>query len=164
MTGPALDGWRFFCACKIGLALGLFYGFLRPLRPRHPLMSDLLFLPVMGYAWLYLSFAICRGDIRLGYCAGLFLGAAVWEMTVGRLLRPVFQGFWKVISRIWTGIWRPFQKIFKKIYKNAKKLFAIWKKWFTIIWTNRRKLRQKNGGAPSGKEEFLQPVSDRIQA
>ncbi len=153
MTGPALDGWRFLCACGIGLALGAVYGFLRPLRPRHNGLSDLLFLPAMGYAWLYLSFAICRGDIRLGYTAGLFLGAAAWELTVGKLLRPVFRGFWQLVSRIWTGIWRPFRKIFKKIQKNAKKLFAIWKKWFTIIWTNRRKLRRGNGGAPNGKKE-----------
>ena len=153
MTGPALDGWRFLCACGIGLCLGVYYGFLRPLRPRHTGLSDLLFLPALGYAWLYLSFAVCRGDIRLSYTAGLFLGAAVWELTAGKWLRPVFQGFWQLISRIWTGIWRPFQKIFKKIYKIAKKLFALWKKWFTIIWTKHRKLRHRNGGAPNDQKE-----------
>ena len=153
MTGPALDGWRFLCACLIGLCLGFFYGLLRPLRPRHPWLSDLLFLPLMGYGWLYLSFAICRGDIRLGYSIGILLGVVVWEITVGKWLRPVFRGIWKLISRIWRVFWWPFEKIFKIFHKNAKKLFALWKKWFTIIWTNRRHRQRENGGAPIGKKE-----------
>lgn len=155
MTEPALDAWRFGWACLIGGALGVYYGFLRPLRPRHTVLSDLLFLPALGYGWLYLSFAICRGDIRLGYTAGLLVGALVWESTVGRLLRPVFRWFWWLISKIWGIITMPFEKIFEKIRKIVKFLFARWKKWFTIIGTKRRKGRQKNGGAPHGKEDAL---------
>ncbi len=153
MTGPALDGWRFLCACLIGLALGLYYGFLRPIRSRHPFLADFLFLPALGYAWLYLGFAICRGDLRLGYCAGLLVGSILWELTVGRLLRPVFQRFWNLIARIFHGIFHLFEKIFKKILKNSKILFAIWKKWFTIVETNHRRIRHQQGGAPNGKTE-----------
>ena len=153
MTGPALDGWRFLWACGIGAILGVWYGFLRPLRPRHTVLSDLLFVPVLGYAWLYFSFAVCRGDIRLGYTAGLFIGAFLWEFTVGRLLRPVFQGVWWLVSRIWSGFFGIFKKIFKKIRKNAKILFALWKKWFTIIEYNCRSVRSRNGGVGNGKKE-----------
>jgi hypothetical protein len=153
MTGPALDGWRFLCACLIGLALGFYYGFLRPLRSRHPFFADFLFLPALGYAWLYLGFAICRGDLRLGYCAGLLVGSVFWEMTVGRLLRPVFKGFWDLISRFSHGIFSFFEKNFKKIRKKLKILFAIWKKWFTIVETNHRRKRHQQGGALNGKTE-----------
>ena len=125
MTGPALDGRRFLIACLIGLGLGLIYGFLRPLRRNRPVLSDLLFLPFLGYAWLYLGFAICRGDLRLGYCAGLFVGAVLWEWTVGRLLRPVFDLFWRVVFRVCRGFFRIFEKIFKKIRKKLKFLFAL---------------------------------------
>lgn len=153
MNGPALDGWRFLWACGIGAILGAWYGFLRPLRPRHTVLSDLLFLPALLYSWLYLSFAICRGDIRLGYTLGLLVGALIWEWTAGRLLRPVAKGFWHLFSRIWHGFFRIFEKIFKKIRKNAKILFAIWKKWFTIIETNHRILCRRNGGVRNGKKE-----------
>ena len=153
MTGPALDGWRFLWGCGIGAVLGLWYGFLRPLRPKHTLLSDLLFLPALIYAWLYLSFAICRGDIRLGYTMGLLLGALIWEWTVGRWIRPMFQGFWRLISIIWNSILGILKKIFKKIRKNAKILFALWKKWFTIIETNRRTTRRKHGGVGNGKSK-----------
>ena len=153
MNGPALDAWRFGMACLLGLPLGILYSFLRPLRPRHTIVSDLLFLPALFYSWLYLSFAVCRGDIRLSYCTGLLVGILIWEWTLGRWLRPVFRGIWRVISRIWHGFWSPFQKIFKKIRKKSKNLFALWKKWFTIVETNRRSMRRKNGGAPIGKKE-----------
>ena len=153
MTGPALDGWRFLCACLIGLPLGLYYGFLRPLRPHHPFVSDLLFLPAMGYAWLYLGFAVCRGDLRLGYCAGLLLGAVFWELTIGRWLRPVFRGFWRILSIIFLGFFNLFEKFLKKLLFFSKIVFALWKKWFTIVETNRCRIRNKQGGAPNGKTE-----------
>lgn len=155
MTGPALDGWRFLWACGIGLGLGLVYGFLRPLRPKHPLISDALFLPFLFFGWLYLGFGICRGDLRLGYCLGLAVGAVAWDFTAGRLLRPVFRGWWRLVSRIYHTFLNIFRKIFKKIHKISKILFAIWKKSFTIEGTTRRFWRRKNGGVPDGKEEQL---------
>lgn len=153
MNGPALDGRRFLWACGIGLILGMYYGFLRPLRPKHTLLSDALFMPALFYAWLYLGFAICRGDLRLGYCLGLLAGGLVWEWTVGRLLRPVFRGFWRVISTIFNGFLNIFRKIFRKIHKFSKILFALWKKSYTIEGTTRSFRRHKNGGVPNGKKE-----------
>lgn len=150
MSNPAQDGRRFLIACLLGLGLGLFYGFLHPLRQKRPVLADTLFLPVMGYIWLYLSFAVCRGDLRLGYCAGLPIGAILWCSTAGRLLRPVFDLFWKGIFRIFHGFFRIFGKIFKKISKKLKILFALWKKCYTIEGTNRSEQPRKNGGAPFG--------------
>ena len=94
MTGPALDGWRFLWACLLGLALGFFYVFLRPLRTRHSILADLLFFPVLFYVWLYLSFAICRGDIRIRYTAGLFVGAAACGISP-QLRGDLFPFLWE---------------------------------------------------------------------
>lgn len=153
MTGPAQDGYRLLCALLLGAGLGIFYGFLRPLRPRHTVLSDLLFLPAMGYAWLYLGFAVCRGDIRLGYCMGLILGGCIWEFTLGRWLRPVFFGFWHGISRILHGFWVFCKKILKKFRKIVNFLFSRREKWFTIRNTHRRKRRRETGGMDRGKEK-----------
>ena len=128
MTDPALDARRFGIACLLGLALGLYYGFLRPLRPKHTVLSDFLFLPAMFYSWLYLSFAVCQGDIRLGYSIGLLVGALVFQWSVGRWLRPVFQGFWQIIGRIYRYIFNFFKKILKKTQKIAFFLFPRRKK------------------------------------
>ena len=163
MTGPALDARRFGIACLMGAALGIYYGFLRPLRPKHTALSDLLFIPAAGYSWLYLGFAVCRGDIRLSYCMGLLVGATAWEMTVGRWLRPVLYGFWGALSKIFHKIFRIFEKFFKKIKKFAIFLFSKQKKWFTIIWRNCRYRRQRIGGVTIGKEEeHTQPDSTGV--
>ena len=106
----------------LGCGLGLFYGFLRPLRPKRTALSDLLFLPAMGYAWLYLGFAVCRGDLRLGYFSGLALGALAWESTIGKVLRPVFSGFWRIFAL-------PFQKISHFFKKYSKNYLHSAKKW-----------------------------------
>ena len=74
MTGPRDAAVRFALACLLGGGLGLVYGFLRPLRPRHTGLADGIFLPVLVWTWLYLGFEICRGDLRLGYTAGLAVG------------------------------------------------------------------------------------------
>lgn len=100
MTPPALALQRFGIACLLGVGLGLLYGFLRPLRPRHTLLSDLLFLAGTAWVWLYLALAVCAGDLRLGYSLGLPIGAAAWEATVGRMLRPVFSFFWSAVGRL----------------------------------------------------------------
>ena len=102
MTAPETGAVSFLWACLLGAGLGILYGFLRPLRPKATWLADGFFVAAVLIVWLYLSFGICRGDIRLSYTAGLFLGAAVWEMTAGKWLRPVFRGFWRMISRIWT--------------------------------------------------------------
>ena len=59
MTAPALAAGRLAAACLMGLGLGLWYGFLRPLRPKFTLLSDLLFLLALFPSWVYLGFGIC---------------------------------------------------------------------------------------------------------
>lgn len=74
MTAPALAAHRFVCCCLLGAALGVYYEFLRPLRPRYTLAADALFLTGCVWVWLIMSFRVCRGDLRLGYSVGLLAG------------------------------------------------------------------------------------------
>ena len=39
---PVTAAYRMACALALGAALGLLYDFLRPLRPRHTVLADLL--------------------------------------------------------------------------------------------------------------------------
>lgn len=128
MTDPVLDARRFGIACLLGLGLGLYYGFLRPLRPRHTGLSDLLFLPALFYSWLYLSFGVCDGDIRLSYSMGLLVGTVVFQWTAGRWLRTIFQGFWRVIGKIYRQIFNFLKNFLKKTQKIAFFLFPSGKK------------------------------------
>ena len=120
MTQPSVAAVRFASGVLLGCALGLLYGFLRPLRPRHTLLSDSLFVLGLLWAWLYLGFAVCGGDLRLGCIAGLLLGIPLWDRGPGRLLAPIFTGFWKLAGKLLAAAAFPV----KKILEFAKILFA----------------------------------------
>ena len=110
MTAPETALRRFALSCLLGVGLGIWYGFLRPLRPRRTALSDGLFLAGAAWAWLELGFRICGGDLRLGYAAGLPLGGLLWEVTLGRPLRPLFSGFWMLWGRLMGFVILPAKK------------------------------------------------------
>lgn len=120
MTTPAQAAVCMAWALALGAGLGVVYGFLRPLRPRWTLLTDLVFVLAALYAWLFLGFAVCRGEIRLAGTGGLLAGCLAWELSLGRLLRPVFSGFWRVVGGGLRMIWLPFEKIMKFFRKNTK--------------------------------------------
>ena len=132
MTAPVDAAARFGAACLLGAGLGLMYGFLRPLRPRWTVLADSVFVLAVWYCWLVLCFGICLGDIRLGYVMGLACGGLAWECSIGRWLRPVWYGFWRLSARIWETVTAPVRKILKKLGSFLKNLFAECKKWVTI--------------------------------
>lgn len=120
MISPALAWGHFLTACLLGAGLGLVYNFLRPLRPRFTALSDLLFLGVLGYTLVYLFFGVCAGDIRGGYALGLAAGGFAWEWTLGRLISPVFAGFWKALGHLFRALGAPWKKFFQKKSEKTK--------------------------------------------
>ena len=100
-----------FClyrAILLGAVLGLFYGFLRPIRPRW--LADLIFLAGLLGIWIYLCFGLCGADPRFGYTVTLLGGCLAWEVLFGKLLKPLFSAFWKGIFRILSLFLLPFKK------------------------------------------------------
>ena len=107
MTAPGLAAWRFFAGLILGGGLGLFYGFLRPPRTRHPHLCDLVFMVGFFLLWIFYGFGICYGDLRLAYSLTLPVGALIWECTGGKVLRPLFFRFWVIIDRFFRLLTRP---------------------------------------------------------
>lgn len=128
MTVPAEAALRFLWGLAVGAILGVYYDFLRPLRRRHHAPADLLFVLAAFIAWVWYSFQICAGDIRLGGTASLGLGMILWLGTVSLVVRKAFYWFWLVIFQILSVLTLPFAKIFKKIWLFVKKVFAYGKK------------------------------------
>jgi hypothetical protein len=134
MSTPEIAFQRFLTGLALGCLLGVVYGFLRPVRRGKAILPDLVFAFFTGWGYLYYGFAVCRGDLRMAYFAAPILGAIVWDRSIGRWLRPIYDGFWKCIGKI-LG---PFRKIMKKTWIFVKFLFASGKKWVTIKCTNRK--------------------------
>ena len=134
MIPPSLSFQRFSYGLLVGAVLGIWYGFLRPLRRNHGVFGDVLFLLAAAYGWIFLQFDLCQTDIRMAYSAAMLIGIFAWECTAGWLLRPVFLKLWTILEKLWEIILLPY----KKTLKMTKILFASVKKWVTIRWSNRR--------------------------
>ena len=124
---PQIAAARLGWSLLLGALVGVTGDFLKPLGRR----TDPLLMLVFGWAWLYLNFAVCRGDIRMGCMLALLAGWGLWELGPGRLVQPVFDRFWKTLA----AIFRFFLAPLKKISDFAKILFASGQKWVTIKCT-----------------------------
>jgi hypothetical protein len=142
MTQPQIVFARLALGLGAGILLGICHGFLRPLRHRCPFTAEALFFLAMAWGWLILGFGVWQGDLRLGYFVPYFGGWLLWEITLGRLVRPLFSGFWAAVE----AIFRIFLWPVKKIFYFAKILFASVEKWVTIKWNYRRHMRRRPGG------------------
>lgn len=122
---PATAAWRWISSVLLGGALGLLYGFLRPFGRKHRHLADGLFSLGAVWIWIYISFAVCRGDIRTVYLIGMLSGTLLWEKTFGFRLRPVFDRFWRflgAVSRVFLLPWKNFwilQKFCLHLGKNG---------------------------------------------
>ena len=128
MTVPATALTFLGQSILAGAVLGLIYSFLRPMRPKHTAAADSLFLAAALWAFAWISFGVCGGDIRLGSLMGQLLGGIAAERTLGRQLSPIFRSFWRGLGWIWKFFLVPG----KKFLQFAKILFASGEKWVTI--------------------------------
>ena len=117
---PGEAAGRLLQALVLGGWLGLLYGLLAPLRQRAVWLGDLLFVAEAFREFLYLSFAVCAGDIRLPVTAGLPLGFLAVRGTLGPALD-------RAVSRIFNKIALFFGhvvRMLKKFLHFLKILFA----------------------------------------
>ena len=146
MTVPGEAALRFLWGLALGGLMGVVYEFLRPLRRRRNAPADLLFVGFSLWIWVWYSFRICAGDIRLGGTAALGLGAIALIRTLGKRLSRLFFPFWRGIFLVFAWILSPVKKIFRKTGDFLKKVFASGKKRGTIEWNKRRHFRRTFGG------------------
>ena len=92
--------WRLGCSVLLGGVLGILYGALRPFGRHHRHLADGIFSLAAVWGWIWISFAVCRGDIRTVYLLGMGAGIFLWEKTFGFWLRPVFSGIWRFFGSL----------------------------------------------------------------
>ena len=128
MTAPALLFSRFLTAGLLGAGLGVVYDLLAclPRALRH--IGDGIFVIALFVCGIYLGFAVCGGDLRPVYSAGLLIGVIGWHYSLGRLLRPLILRLFRLLGQAFSIIFRPFKKIIEFISHFFKKTFAFVKK------------------------------------
>ena len=128
MIPPGQALRMFSAAFLMGVGLGVVYGFLTPLRPRHTVLADLLFLAGVGWCLVLLAFPICDGDLRPACFFWMLLGFFLEKKWIAWLLIPVFETFWRILTTAEKKLMLPL-KIFSRFAKN---MFASGEKWVTI--------------------------------
>ena len=51
------------------------------------------------WVWIYHSFAVCKGDIRIVCLFAMTAGILLWEKTFGMWLRPLFTGSLRIPAK-----------------------------------------------------------------
>lgn len=120
---PAVSAFRLLTSILLGGALGILSSFLQPPGRKHRHLMDLIFSLGTAWVWIYHSFAVCRGDIRIVYLAGMGAGLLLWEATAGRWMHPVFGMLWKFLAGVWQFFLFPWKNfwIFQKFCLHLRK-------------------------------------------
>ena len=118
----------------VGLVIGLFYEALRFFRMilRHNIIAvcveDTLYLSICAFISFIIALSVGIGYMRIYYIVFEVMGAALYFLTVGRLLNSILRrisGATKRIIRIAAKkIWHHLGKFFAPIGKKIRLLFG----------------------------------------
>ncbi|MCH5323687.1 MAG: spore cortex biosynthesis protein YabQ [Eubacterium sp.] len=115
---PLYEQFLYFIVC--GAFLGLGYEILRLLRfclPHGVIVTgieDTLYLSLCGFILFGFSMEIGNGQFRLLYLVSAAVGAAVYFLTVGRLIKKLYTLILSAFSKIIRFIFRPVKKAIGK--------------------------------------------------
>lgn len=138
----AFQGSQFLLAALLGAVYGLIYDLFRGLRrTAHGLthILDLLICLLILCGNLLFALYIGQGEYRIFMAVASGLGAILYFSTLGRLLLPVFRGFWKLLFLPFRKIWDFLYKFFKKQQIFKKNLFSFHQKSVKIKRQHRKK-------------------------
>lgn len=118
---PGLVWHRLLGCILAGMLVGPAACALRPLHRIRPVLTELLTSLAVGVCWLWTSFGLCRGDLRMGYFFGMIAGWLLWEWLFGTAATAVFRRFWHIAAfplRIFLNF---FRKIVNFLFARRKK-------------------------------------------
>ena len=131
----------------LGLAVGLLYDLLRPVRLRVPWLAgflDSLYCLAAAAAVFLFTIRQAEGQLRLYVLLGILGGGALFFGLFSAPLRPVWD-FWADAAgdllRLLAIPGRGLLAVCKKMWKAEKNLFYFCKKYYTIESTRQERIR-----------------------
>ena len=146
--------WQLACFSVCGIFLGAGYEVLRVLRtviPHHSFIvgvEDTFYLALCGLVLFGLSMEIGNGIFRASYLFSAAVGAIVYFLTFGRLVKLVYtmviKTTIKIVKIVFGKLLKPVWKVhFYKIMNNKiKRAEAALKKHRRILYNNDNKLER----------------------
>ena len=139
----------------LGLAAGLLYDLLRPLRLRVPPLAgflDSLYCLSAAAAVFLFTLRQAQGQLRFYVLLGIAGGGALFFGIFSAPLRPVWDFWADAAADLLRLVAIPFRKMLavcKKMWKAEKNLFYFCNKYYTIESTKQGRARflHKGGGA-----------------
>ena len=134
LTVSAPFQFRVFCySLALGFGLGLFYEVFRILRAVFPwwgalviALQDVLYWSVCGVATFLFFIQFTNGEVRSYALIGEGLGAALYLLTLGRLIRSLTQGILSLASRFLHFLYKifcaPVIKLARRLGAKGKQL------------------------------------------
>jgi len=123
----SLQGAQFAGAFALGLALAAAYDLFRAVRRAHPRLTrplDALYCLLLLISLLLYALYPGRGEFRVFFYPGIFLGALLWFLTVSAPFLRALRAIGRLIDKIWAFLTAPL-RAFRKIIKNfLKYLFS----------------------------------------
>ena len=120
----SLHAAQFLLAGGLGAALGLFYDLLRAvrrIRPRTVRILDALFCAALLPSLLLFALYPGRGQFRLFFYPGIFLGAAIYFLTLSPLVLRLLAGVFRILGSILRTVSAPPANFIQKNSKYCKK-------------------------------------------
>lgn len=122
------------CFCLCGIFLGLGYELLRIIRliiPHHSFtvgVEDTFYLSLCGLIIFGLSMEIGNGNFRSSYLVAAFIGAAVYFLTIGRIIKLIYSviinTMIKMLKFILRKLLKPLTDSFVSIAHKLKQPFV----------------------------------------
>ena len=141
-------------AFALGVAAVLVYELLRALRVTwrrrgvtH--LTDLVYVLVVGWAFLRFALSIGQGELRLYVLPCAALGAFFSWRVLAPIFRPIWRFWLDVAAQVGRWLWQPvriFLIFCKKVWDLAEKAIAFLKKYSKI------KICRKKGAQARDKE------------
>lgn len=120
----------FVFSCLFGVPIGIFYDIFRVLRMIFPhgkilvAAEDILFFFLYGVFIMCFTIVAARSEFRFYFCAGNFLGFAVYYFTIGNAVTKVLRKTIMTIKKVLTAILKPVYKKFVLICVKCRDFFV----------------------------------------
>ncbi len=157
----SLQGAQFAGAFALGLALAACYDIFRAVRRAHPRLTrplDALYCLLLLLSLLLYALYPGRGEFRVFFYPGIFLGALLWFLTVSTPFLRALRAIGRLIDKIWAFLTAPLRAFRKIIEKFLKYLFSSAGKSVKIGVEAFRAMRARSRERRTGNEAEAEKI------